>query len=52
MSLICANCYKDIVVSNHPDHYGVCAGCGNTMTQAERFYAQKFIREHSMRKEG
>jgi len=27
MSLICKKCGKIIVMSNNPDHYGVCASC-------------------------
>ena len=37
MSLICARCGKTGVVSNHPDHYMMCAACGvNNMTEAEK----------------
>ena len=28
MSLICNSCSKIIVLSDTPDHYGRCAGCG------------------------
>ena len=37
MSRICARCGKTVVVSNHPDHYMMCAACGvNNMTEAEK----------------
>tara|TARA_Y100000815_G_C13045267_1_gene388425 strand:+ start:356 stop:487 length:132 start_codon:yes stop_codon:yes gene_type:complete len=39
MSLICAVCSKIIVMSDNPDHHGVCASCPVT----ER--AQKIINE-------
>lgn len=28
MSLLCVRCGKIIVMSNHPDHLGLCAACG------------------------
>ena len=28
MSLICVKCGHIIVMSDHPNHYGVCAACG------------------------
>jgi len=37
MSLICARCGHIIVMSNNPDHLGVCAACGPTgMTEEEK----------------
>jgi hypothetical protein len=30
MSLICANCHREIVVSDTPTHYGFHAGCEMT----------------------
>ena len=29
MSLICQDCHKIIVMSYNPNHYGLCASCGN-----------------------
>ncbi len=49
MSLMCANCGRTIVLSEHPLHYGVCSVCGNTMTDEERDRAKIFILEHTPR---
>lgn len=36
MSLICVVCGKIIVMSDNPDHYGVCAGCpSNNLTEEQ-----------------
>lgn len=37
MSLICIVCGKIIIMSDNPDHYGVCAGCPvNGLTKEEK----------------
>ena len=37
MSLICVKCGKIIVMSDNPDHYGVCAGCdSNDLTPVQQ----------------
>ena len=30
MSLICAQCGKTIVISDTPEHYGICSSCPHT----------------------
>jgi len=37
MSLICVVCGKVIVMSDNPDHYGVCAACpSNNLTKQQQ----------------
>ena len=37
MSLFCVMCGKEIVMSNSPTHYGVCAACPtNKLTEAQK----------------
>lgn len=36
MSLICVKCGKIIVMSNNPDHYGICASCLPKPTKHEK----------------
>ncbi len=35
MSLLCASCDKIIVLSDHQDHYGICAKCSNEKQREE-----------------
>ena len=37
MSLFCVMCGKEIVMSDSPTHYGVCAACPtNKLTEAQK----------------
>ncbi len=43
MSLLCASCSKIIVLSSTPDHFGICAKCGNEKTKDELKDARNII---------
>ena len=42
MSLICVVCKKIIIMSDNPNHYGVCAGCpSNNLTEEQKLKISK-----------
>ena len=46
MSLICVVCGKVIVMSDNPDHYGVCVACpSNSLTKQQQKKVNRCFRE-------